>query len=194
MLYPIQLRFKLFSFAQRITAHDAAGVELLHIKQKMFKLKEQVDVFRDSSQKQLLFRIAADRMIDFSANYSFTDASGNSWGGVRRQGMRSFWAAHYEVMQDGLVDMQIQEESPLKKVIESLLGEIPVLGFIAIYFLNPSYIVTSPDGTPLLRLTKKPAIFEGRFVLEKLSDFSEDDELRSLLALVMVVLLERKRG
>jgi len=63
-----------------------------------------------------------------------------------------------------------------------------------IYFLNPSYIVTSPDGTPLLRLTKKPAVFESRFVLEKLSEFSEDDELRSLLALVMVVLLERKRG
>jgi len=43
-------------------------------------------------------------------------------------------------------------------------------------------------------LTKKPAIFEGLFVLEKLSDFSEDDELRSLLALIMVVLLERGRG
>ena len=194
MQYPIHLSFKLFSFSQQVTAHDATGVQLLHIKQKMFKFKEQVDVFRDSSQKQLLFRIAADRIIDFSANYSFTDASGNSWGGVRRRGMRSLWAAHYEVMQDGLVDMRIEEESPMKKVVESLLGEIPVVGLIAVYLLNPSYIVSDPNGTPLLRLIKKPAIFEGKFVLEKLNNFSEDDELRSLLSLVMVVLLERKRG
>jgi uncharacterized protein YxjI len=194
MQYPIELRFKLMSFAQRITATDASGVELLHIKQKMFKLKEQVEVYRDSSQKQLLFRIAADRMIDFSANYSFTDAAGNAWGGVRRQGMRSLWAARYDVLQDGAVDMKIEEESPFKKLLESLLSEIPVVGFAATYLLNPSYLVTSPDGSPLLRLVKRPAIFEGKFVLEKLNDFPEDDELRSLLALVMVVLLERDRG
>ncbi|MGV3483716.1 MAG: hypothetical protein ACO1RT_04800 [Planctomycetaceae bacterium] len=194
MQYPIELRFKLMSFAQRITARDAAGQELLHIKQKMFKFKEQVEIYRDSTQKQLLFRIAADRMLDFSANYSFTDAQGNSWGGVRRQGMKSLWAAHYDVIQDGAVDMKIQEESPFKKVLESLLGEIPLVGFIAVYLLNPSYLVTSPTGEPLLRLTKKPAVFEGKFVLEKLREIPEDDELRSLLALVMVVLLERDRG
>lgn len=194
MQYPIELRFKLMSFAQRITATDASGTELLHIKQKMFKLKEQVEVYRDSSQKQLLFRIAADRMIDFSANYTFTDAAGNEWGGVRRQGMKSLWAAHYDIMQDGTIDMKVEEESPFKKLIEGILGEIPVVGFIATYLLNPSYLVTSPQGNPLLRLTKRPAIFEGKFILEKLNDFPEDDELRSLLALVMVVLLERSRG
>ncbi len=194
MQYPIELRFKLWSFSQQISARDASGTEILYIKQKMFKLKEQVEIFRDSSQKQLLFRIAADRMIDFSANYHFTDASGNQWGGVQRQGMRSLWAAHYDVMQDGRVDMKIREESPMKKIIESVLGEIPLLGFIAVYLLNPSYIVTSPTDAPLLRLTKKPAFFEGLFILEKLGDFPEDDELRSLLALVMVVLLERRRG
>lgn len=194
MHYPIELRFKLMSFAQRISAHDATGKELLHIKQKMFKFKEQVEIYRDSSQKQLLFRIAADRMIDFSANYNFTDAAGESWGGVRRQGMKSLWAAHYDIMQDGVVDMKVQEESPWKKVMEGLLGEIPVVGFIATYLMNPSYLVTSPSGERLLRLVKKPAIFEGKFVLERLSEIPEDDELRSLLALVMIVLLERSRG
>lgn len=82
----------------------------------------------------------------------------------------------------------------MKKLLESLLEGIPVVGFIAVMLLNPSYIVCRSDGTPLLRLTKKPAVFEGKFILEKLSDLPEDDELRSLLALVMMVLLERKRG
>ncbi|MCO8123872.1 hypothetical protein NHH03_19155 [Stieleria sp. TO1_6] len=194
MQYPLQLSFKLLTFGQRIVARDASGNILMFIKQKMFKLKEKVEIYNDQNQSQLMFRIEADRVIDFSANYSFTDASGNEWGSVRRKGMRSLWAAHYQVMQDGQVDMEIHEESPMKKVLESLLGEIPVIGLAAVYLLNPSYIVSRPDGTPLLRLTKKPAVFEGKFVLDKLSDMPEDDELRSLMALLMIVLLERGRG
>lgn len=194
MQYPLNLSFKLLTFGQRIVATDASNNVVMFIKQKMFKLKEKVEVYNDQQQSQLIFRIEADRILDFSANYSFTDAAGNEWGSVRRKGMRSLWAAHYEIIQDGIVDMEIREESPMKKVLESILGEIPVVGLIAVYFLNPSYIVSRPDGTPLLKLTKKPAIFEGKFVLEKLGEMPEDDELRSLLAILMLVLLERARG
>ena len=194
MQYPLNLSFKLLTFGQRIVATDASNNVVMFIKQKMFKLKEKVEVYNDQQQSQLIFRIEADRILDFSANYSFTDAAGNEWGSVRRKGMRSLWAAHYEIIQDGIVDMEIREESPMKKVLESILGEIPVVGLIAVYFLNPSYIVSRPDGAPLLKLTKKPAIFEGKFVLEKLGEMPEDDELRSLLAILMLVLLERARG
>ncbi|MCS7467575.1 LURP-one-related family protein [Stieleria sp. ICT_E10.1] len=194
MQYPLNLSFKLLTFGQRIVATDADGNVLMFIKQKMFKLKEKVEIYNDEKLSQLIFRIEADRMLDFSANYSFTDAEGNPWGSVRRKGMRSLWAAHYQVMQEGQVDMEIREESPMKKVLESILGEIPLLGLAAVYLLNPSYIVSRPDGTPLLKLTKKPAVFEGKFVLEKLNDMPEDDELRSLMALLMLVLLERRRG
>ncbi len=82
----------------------------------------------------------------------------------------------------------------MKKILESLLSEIPLLGVFAGYFINPSYIVRRPDGEPLLRLIKQPAFFEGKFTLEKLTEIPEDDELRSLMALIMLVLLERKRG
>ncbi|QDV65771.1 hypothetical protein Mal65_49440 [Crateriforma conspicua] len=194
MQYPIELSFKLLTFGQRISATDASGKLLMFVKQKMFRFKEQVEIFSDQQQTHLLFRIDADRMIDFSANYHFTDPQGNDWGSVRRRGMRSLWSAHYQIIQDGQVDMEVEEESAIKKFVESLLGEIPIIGMIFIYLLNPSYIVRRPDGTPLLRLIKHPAIFEGRFTLEKLSEMPEDDELRSLLALMMVVLLERRRG
>tara|TARA_R110002167_G_scaffold341793_1_gene550328 strand:- start:71 stop:655 length:585 start_codon:yes stop_codon:yes gene_type:complete len=194
MQYPIELTFKLMTFGQRVTVTDASGNVLMFIKQKMFKLKEKVNIYSDASQSNLIFNIASDRMIDFSANYHFTDAQGNDWGAVRRKGMRSLWSAHYEIMQNGAVDMTISEESPMKKVLESLLGEIPIIGLVAAYLLNPSYIITRPDGTPLLRLTKRPAVFEGKFVLDKLGEMPEDDELRSLLAMIMLVLLERGRG
>ncbi|TWU23343.1 hypothetical protein Pla52o_28790 [Novipirellula galeiformis] len=194
MQYPIELTFKLMTFGQRITATDANGNVLMFIKQKMFKLKEKVDIYSDSTQQNLIFQIASDRMIDFSANYHFRDAQGNDWGAVRRKGMRSLWSAHYDIMQEGTVDMTISEESPMKKVLESLLGEIPIIGLVADYMLNPSYIIKRPDGTPVLRLTKRPAVFEGKFTLTKLNEIPEDDELRSLLAMIMLVLLERRRG
>jgi hypothetical protein len=194
MQYPLTLRFKLLTFGQRITVTDANDRMLMYVQQKMFKLKENVEIFSDQSRTSLMFRIQADRIIDFSANYHFTDASGADWGAVRRHGMRSLWSAHYQVMQDNQVDMEIREESPFKKILEAILGEIPFLGLLAVYLLNPSYLVSRPDGTPLLKLTKKPAIFEGKFVLEKLSDMPEDDELRSVMALMMLCLLERGRG
>ncbi|MGB0599106.1 MAG: hypothetical protein ACPGLY_20675 [Rubripirellula sp.] len=194
MQYPLELRFKLLALGQRITATDANGQVVMFIKQKMFRLKEHVEVFSDTNQNQLVFTIRADRVIDFSANYSFVDANGNDWGAVRRKGMKSLWSAHYDVMQDGAIDMTMCEESAIKKVLESLLGQIPLLGVLATYLINPTYLITRPDGTPLLRLIKKPAFFEGCFELEKLSEMPEDDELRSLLAILMAVLLERRRG
>ena len=194
MQYPIDLRFKLLTLGQRISATDASGKTLMFVKQKMFKLKEKVEVYSDSTQSRLLFRIEADRVLDFSANYSFTDSSGNSWGSVRRKGMKSLWSAHYEIIHDDQVEMTIQEESPMQKLLEGLLGGIPIIGWIAIYLINPSYIIRRPDGETLLRLTKKPAILEGKFELQKLNDLPEDDELRALLAVIMVGLLERARG
>ena len=194
MHYPIELNFKLLTFGQRITATDAEGNVIMFIKQKMLKLKEQVDVYSGPDQTQLIFTIRADRVLDFSANYHFADAQGNDWGSVRRKGMRSFWSAHYEVVQDGEIEMTLSEENPFKKILESLLGEIPLVGILAIYLINPTYLVSRSDGTPVLRLTKKAAIFEGKFILEKLSEMPEDDELRSLLTILMAVLLERRRG
>lgn len=194
MQYPLELRFKLLTFGQRITATDASGQMLMFIKQRMLKLKEHVDVYADTEQSRLLFTVKADRVIDFSANYHFTDAEGNDWGSLRRAGMRSLWSAHYDVIQDGEVDMTIREESAMKKFLDAILGEIPLVGLLATYYINPSYIVRRPDGTPLLRLIKRPAWFEGLFVLERLGDLPEDDELRSLLGLLTMVLLERRRG
>ncbi|MEM1069538.1 MAG: hypothetical protein AAGI63_11630 [Planctomycetota bacterium] len=194
MQYPLELSFKLLTLGQRIVATDATGQTLMYVKQKMFKLREKVEIYSDESQTNLLFRIEADRVIDFSANYTFTDAQGNHWGSVGRRGMKSLWSAHYDVIQDGNIDMTIEEESPTKKLLESLLGEIPILGMVFVYFLNPTYLVRRPDGKLLLKLIKQPAIFEGRFTVEKHSDMPEDDELRSLLALIMLGLLERARG
>jgi len=175
MQYPLEMRFTLFSLSQQITVRDAAGNSILFVKQKMFRLKEKIEVFSDSSQSKKLLEINADRVIDFSANYHFTGADGTDWGAVRRRGMRSLWSAHYEV-------------------IESLLGEIPIVGFLFLYLLNPSYLIKMADGSNAFRIVKKPSVFERYFVIEKLTELDEDDELRALLSLIMMVILEKNRG
>jgi uncharacterized protein YxjI len=194
MQYPLKLRFKLFSFSQQIAVRDAAGNSILYVKQRMFRFREKVEVFTDATLKRKLFDIAADRMIDFSANYSFTAADGQPWGGVRRRGMRSLWSTHYQIMEDGRVDMEIHEESPMKRFIEAILGEIPIIGLFFIYLLNPTYLISDANGKVVLRAVKKPSIFERYFEIEKLQETEADDELRALMALLMMVLLERSRG
>ena len=84
MNYPITLTFKLLALASQIYVRDANGNLLGYVKQKLLKLKEDINVFADENQTQLLFNIKADRVIDFSARYNFTDQSGRFWRFVKK--------------------------------------------------------------------------------------------------------------
>jgi hypothetical protein len=194
MNYPLQLTFKTLAIAQQLSATDATGKLVFYVKQKAFKLKEDVTVFGDEAQTQALFHIRAEKMLDFNARYNFTDAEGKAVGAVKRKGMKSLWKTHYEIFEGENVLLTINEENPWIKVLDGLLGEVPVLGLLTGYFFNPSYRMTRSDGTVVLRLKKQPAFFEGRFVIEKSTEFLPGEEARALLGLIMMVLLERRRG
>jgi len=195
MNFPIELSFKLLAIASQIYIRDSGGTLVGYVRQKLFKLKEDINVWADEEQTQLLYNIKADRMLDFSPRYNFTDSAGRVIGAVKRQGMRSIWRANYEVFDaSSNPSFKINEENGWIKVADSLLGELPVLGMFTGYFLHPAYLVTRIDGAPVTRVTKQPAFFEGRFRLESLSDLHEDEELSVLLAVLTMALLERSRG
>ncbi len=195
MNYPLELSFKLLALASQIYIRDANGQLLGYVKQKLFKLKEDINIFADESQTRQLYNIKADRVLDFSAKYNFTDASGNHLGSIKRQGMRSLWRANYDIFDAASNQtMKINEENGWVKVIDSLVGEIPVVGMFTGYFFNPSYLVSRIDGTPIARLQKQPAFFEGKFQLSALTQLSDDDEVRVLLSALSMTLLERSRG
>ena len=194
MRYPLSLTFKTFAFAPQITVRDAAGELRMYVKQKAFKLKEQVTVFADEQQTQPLYYMQADRVWDIRARYHFTDANGNPIASIKRQGARSIWRARYDIEVNGQVVLTIQEENPWIKVADALLTEIPLVGMFAGYVFNPSYAVTAPDGTVLMRLVKEPAFLEGKFRVEEIVDLPEHDEVRIVLSLMMMLLLERRRG
>lgn len=82
----------------------------------------------------------------------------------------------------------ITEENPWAKVWDANLGNI------GRSFFNPRYIIKSIDGSDVMRLSKQKSAFGRRFKLERLSDVSTDESERLLLGLMMMNLLERRRG
>lgn len=194
MQYPLQLSFKLIALAPQIYVRDGAGQVRMYVKQKLLKLKEQVTVFADESQSQPLYHIAANKVIDWSAQYNFTTPDGTRIGAVRRKGMKSLFKAHYEILRGDDLLFTLREENPLAKIGDALFGQIPVLGILAGYVFHPKYIVARTDGTLVMRATKQPALFEGKYSIDKLAEISPEEEGLSALSILMLLLLERNRG
>ena len=165
--YPLKLRFKFFALAPQIYVEDATGAEVCYVKQRLFRFREKVEVYTDSSRTNLLSTIEADRIIDFNSCYTFKMADGTSLGSVRRRGLRSLWSAHYEILDDsGNVVFEIRELNPMVKFVDGLIGDIPLVGLFSGYFLHPRYAILQ-NGSPVLHMTKERSFLESRFVLEK---------------------------
>jgi uncharacterized protein YxjI len=195
MNYPIDLSFKILAIASQIYVRDATGNLIGYVKQKFFKLKEDINIFADEAQTQLQFNIKADRIIDFSAKYTFTDNRGAVLGAIKREGMRSLWRSRYQIFSaSGNQVMKIAEENGWVKIWDALLGEVPILGFFTGYLFHPAYLVSSMDDKVLARLEKKPAFFEGRFQLTSLASMDSVEEQLALLGVLTMTLLERGRG
>jgi len=193
--FPINLKFKIGTLANDFVASDGSGRTVAYVRQKMFKLKENIQIFSDESKSQLNYTIKADRWLDFSAAYAFYDENDNVFGKIARKGWRSIWKAKYEIIDEkDIIQYTVSEENGWVKVMDSMLGEIPILGFFTGYLFNPSYIVVDTGGKPTVRLTKTPSFWGRNFAIEKVGSLDTDDDDRVLLGLMMMILLERRRG
>jgi uncharacterized protein YxjI len=193
--FPIRFRFKLSTLANDFTATDASGRVVACVRQKMFKFKEDISIYSDETKTRINYKIKADRWLDFSAAYSFLDENGREFGKVARKGWRSLWKAEYEIIdQFQTAQYVIREENAWVKVMDSLLGEIPVVGMFTGYMFNPSYIVTNKQNEIIVRLKKLPSFFGREFEVDKVGSMDSDDDDRIMLGLMMMILLERRRG
>ncbi|MGG6296002.1 hypothetical protein ACQ4M4_16560 [Leptolyngbya sp. AN02str] len=195
MQYPLELTFKLWSFAPQLSLKDVNGNVLFYVRQKLFKLKEVINIFGDEQRQQLRYTIKADRIIDFSAKYNFMDAYDMPLGAVKRRGWRSMWRSRYDIFDGDNVVFTIQEENPWVKVFDSLFAEIPIVGMFTGYVFNPVYLVTRPEQKDvLMRLEKMPAFLSRIFTIKQMDQLSDREETQILLSLMMMILLERNRG
>ena len=192
--YPLELGFKLITLGTRVRVRDAAGRQVAYVRKKKFKLKEDVIVYKDEDGRDPLFRIKADRVLDFSARYSISAPDGLPVGSVGRRGMRSLWRSSYGIADAfGAEVGDVREENPWVKVADSVVQMIPFADAFDGLFFNSAYLVDL-RGETVLRLQKKRSLFESSFRLEKLGDFSDEEESLLLASVIMMLLLERDRG
>lgn len=194
--YPLDFKFKISTLSSDFNITDKNGNYVAYVRQKMFKLKEDVVVFNDESRSKELFRIRANQWIDFNASYNIKSVENDKiFGKLARKGMKSLWKAKYEIFDDkDQSKYSISEDNGWTKVFDSLVGEIPIVGMFTGYFLNPSYSVKDTNGQVLFRLKKMPSLIGRRFQLDRLVDIPDEDESLIILSYLMMVLLERTRG
>lgn len=194
--YPLDFKFKITTLSSDFNITDVNGNYVAYVRQKMFKLKEDVVVFSDESKTQELFRIKADRWLDFNASYSMTDlVNGKNFGRLARKGMRSLWKSQYNIVDENeQVKYQINEDNAWVKILDGFIGELPIVGMFTGYFLNPSYTVKDSAGKEYFKLKKMPSLIGRRFQLSRLIDIDDEDESLVVLSFLMMVLLERAKG
>ncbi|MGP1501392.1 MAG: hypothetical protein ACTTJM_06350 [Bergeyella cardium] len=194
--YPLNFKFKLTTLASDFNITDKDGNYVAYVRQKMFKLKEDVVIFSDQKKTTELFRIKADRWMDFNACYDIMGLPDNKkYGRLVRKGVKSLWKATYQIVDEN--DQEkfiIAEDNGWVKVWDSIVGEIPIIGMFTGYFLNPSYTARDLSGKEVFRLKKMPSFIGRRFQLDRLVDISDEDESLIVLSFLMMVLLEKSRG
>jgi len=70
-----------------------------YIKQKAFRLREEINVFHDEAQTQKRLTIKARSIRDFSGTYDIFDAAtGQKIGAAKRQGLKSMFVDEWTVL------------------------------------------------------------------------------------------------
>ena len=195
VVYPLTLTFKFLTISSYMRVVDATSQLVAYVKQRAFRLREDVTIFANEAQTQPLYHIKADRIIDIGASYSIAAGDGGPLGVLRQRGLRTLWKATYDIVDSsGEAVGLIHEQDAWVKVIDGLIGEIPILGFVIQQWINPTYLIDGADGTTVLRLRKRPSLIERSFLLELDAPLPPRLEPLALPAVLMVVLLERGRG
>ena len=99
-----------------------------YVKQKAFRLKEEINVFADEAQSQKRLTIKARSWQDFSGTYDVTDvASGDTVGACRRQGLKSMFRDSCVLIQGDREIGKVEEDSMLMAMIRRFFikGWIP---------------------------------------------------------------------
>jgi uncharacterized protein YxjI len=112
--------FRLFGAGFTLTSLD--GGLLASSEQKAFRLKEDIRV-NDGAGGPEILRIAADRIIDFSAAYQVFDSQTNEHiGTLRRKGWSSLFRDSWEILDaDGVVRGKVTEDSPWKAAVRRMI-------------------------------------------------------------------------
>ena len=117
----------LFSFlGSAFRLYDSSGQLAFYVKQKAFKLKEEITVYADEGEKEAMLSIKARSMVDFSATYDVTDShSGELVGSMRREGVKSMLRDEWTLLDSGGHEIgKVKEDSGIMALIRRFFLKI----------------------------------------------------------------------
>ena len=200
--FPLSIEFR-FSLFTELRVTDASGRLLAFVKEKTFSIRDEVRVYTDESRQVQTHGMRAQGlmagMLDWRARRIIVRADGTEVGSLQAQGMRTLWAAGYDLLgPGGQARFTIRDDQPWMSLVEAGIGAVPFVGDIVAmgfdYLVNPTYTVLDPVGAPAYRVHKKRSFLSRRFTVEELRPTTPGDDELVLLGLVQLVLRERERG
>lgn len=135
-------RARVFDISPKFMFYDSQGSQIGFLKQKLFKLKEDIRLYTDESMKQELLLIRARSIIDFSAAYDVTDAqTQQKVGALKRKGMKSILRDEWLILDAADKEIGLLQED------SSALGLLR--RFIELGSLIPQSFTFSMGGQPI---------------------------------------------
>jgi len=121
-----QARSKVFDISPKFYFFDKQGRTIGFVKQKLFKLREDIRLFADETMTQELLTIRARKILDWSSNYDVTDSlSRQRIGTIRRRGMRSILRDEWTILDAAEREVgTIREDSTLLALVRRFLSNI----------------------------------------------------------------------
>ena len=175
-----------FQNAYRISTDDGAGEPgalVAFAKQKRLAFKESFTLYRDESATTPVLTIAADRGLDVRSVMTVRDPSGATVGRLRKKGRASLLRSTWELEQQGLPLVLVQERSLAIALLRRLWGLVPYVGSLPLPWVF-HFDGTTPDGRTVLRHSRRWG-WRDRYVLEVL-----DPVLDPRLAIALAVCLD----
>jgi uncharacterized protein YxjI len=135
------LRRQVLALTGRFRVYDPRGTLILFSEQRMFRLKEDIRLYRDESKTVELLRIQARQILDFSAAYDVVDSSvGTPVGTLRRRGWQSLVRDTWEISDPaGQLLGRIEEDELARALLRRfLLGSWLPQKYTAYWGQNPA--------------------------------------------------------
>ncbi len=152
------------------------------VKQKAFKLKEEITVYADEAQSQARLHIRARNIMDISATYDVSEPDGTVVGSLRREGMRSIFRDSWLVLDtSGAEIAKIQEDSLLAALFRRFITPI----------LPQTFRVTNAAGTQIAELKQRFTFFRLTYDV-RLEDL--DPRLGVAAAVLLLAIEGRQKG
>ncbi len=180
-------RRKVIALAGKILVYDSGDNLVAFSKQKMMKLKEDIGVYADEEQTELLLKIKARQVMDISATYDVAAAGGGPVGALRRKGLKSIVKDQWLILGQGDMEIgSIEEDSTVKALLRRF---VPLMNIL----LAQTYVVTV-EGRHAATFTRNVNPFVSKLGVSYSRGQSTLDRRLGLAAAVLLLLIEEKQN